>query len=95
MSHITMGGADNFWIDLAEKYRRQLERIWDNELSTEHCEEYEELTMEEKLLVDVDMEFLKDETDMRYLSGLSRQTLEKCLSKLRKRDRENGKRNGR
>lgn len=78
------------FIDLSEKYRRQLERLWDRELG--HCKEYEELTMEEKLLVDIDVEFLKDEIDMRYLSGLSRQTLEKCLSKLRKRDRENGER---
>lgn len=70
--------------ELTEIYRRQMR--------PEHCKEYDELTMEEKLLVDTDMEYLKDEYDPMYLSGMSQYALERCLSKLRKRDRENGKR---
>lgn len=96
MSHITKGyDITGSYVDLYAKYWRQLEQLCDDELRTEHCEEYEKLTMEEKLLVDIDMEYLKDECDMRYITSIRRKDLEKCLSILRKRDRENGKRNGR
>ena len=77
---------------------KEIEEIYNRNIRLmrhEHCKEYDELTMEEKLLVDIDMEYLKDEYDPMYLSSMSKQTLEKCLSRLRKRDRENGKRNGR
>ena len=87
-----MADITGSYVDLYEKYWGDIEKLWTDKQGIEHCKEYEELTMEEKLLVNIDMEYLKDETDMRYLSSLSWQTLEKCLSKLRKRDRKNDKR---
>ena len=74
-------------------YGEELKRIFDSERRDGHCKDYEELTMEEKLLVDADMEFLKSEDDLIYWGGMGQQTLEKCLAKLRKRDRKNDKRN--
>lgn len=81
--------------DITYTSYEDLEKIYRSRIQHEHSEEYEELTMEEKLLVDIDIEYLKDETNMIGLSIMSQYVLEKCLSKLRKRDRENGKRNGR
>lgn len=95
MDKITIDNITGNYVDLYAKYRAQLEELWGEKLQKEHCKEYEELTMEEKLLVDYDMEYLKDETNIRYSTSVSREGLERCLSKLRKRDRENGERNGR
>lgn len=74
-------------------YGEELKRIFDSERRNGHCEEYEELTMEEKLLVDADMEFLKTENGFIYWGGMGIKTLERCLARLRKRDRKNDKRN--
>lgn len=93
--HITMNNITDYYVDLYTKYRKELDRLFMEELQEGHCKEYEELTMEEKLLVDIDMEYLKDETDIRYITSKPNKDLERCLSKLRKRDRENGERNGR
>lgn len=90
-----MNNITDDYADLYAKYRKELNMLFSEERQEEHCREYEELTMEEKLLVDIDMEYLKDEHDMRYMTSIPKKDLERCLSKLRKRDRENGKRNGR
>lgn len=76
--------------NLYTSYTDILKEIYDRERAG-RSRDYEDLTMEEKLLVDADMEFLKDEYDGTYLTGLSQYTLERCLARLRKRDRENGK----
>lgn len=92
---IKMDDITGSYVDMYAKYRKELDMLFGRERQEGHCEEYEELTMEEKLLVDIDMEYLKDQCDMRYITSVPRKDLERCLTILRKRDRKNGKRNGR
>ena len=80
-------------------YRDEIRNIFDSkQICSEHSMDYEELTMEEKLLVDADVEFLieteylKTGVNLMFISGMSRYTLEKYLARLRKRDRKNDKR---
>lgn len=80
-------------------YQKEIENIFDSkQICSEHSMDYEELTMEEKLLVDADVEFLieteylKTGGNLMFMSGMSRYTLEKYLARLRKRDRKNDKR---
>lgn len=88
-----MRGCDG---NLYTTYIDMVKEIYDREYGG-HSKDYEELTMEEKLLVDADVEFLVHEDcldtggSLMLMSGISRYTLEKYLSRLRKRDRKNGK----
>lgn len=75
------------YTDFYEKYKKQLEMlssIWEEE-KTGHCEEYGTLTLEEKALVDNDMEYLKK---YRVRMSMSDNDVECILSILVKRDRE-------
>lgn len=75
------------YTDLYEKYKSQLEMlsgVWEEE-ETDHCEEYETLTLEEKVLVDKDMECLKKRGVGTYMSN---NEIEHVLSILVKRNRE-------
>ena len=82
------------------KYQDELENIFDEARQhSEHSIDYEELTMEERLLVDADVKFLIETECLRtgvnlmFMSDMNRYTLEKYLARLRKRDRKNDKRN--
>lgn len=72
------------WENLTSAYG-SLYESYSDELK-EHCDEYEELTLEDKILIDEDMEYLKEHSDC---LGLSRNKLaiEECLIELRRRER--------
>lgn len=60
-----------------------------------HCKEYESLSIEEKLLVDDDMKYLKDTWKDKLSFEIYRSMAEEVVIKLFKRGKKNGKRNGR
>lgn len=86
MPEIVPGPFDSY-ADLYRKYKNQLAILtdaWDEERAG-HCEEYKTLTLEEKVLVDNDMEYLKKH---RVHVSMSNKEIECMLSILVKRDRE-------
>ena len=89
-----MASISESYIDLYEKYREQINSLasfsseWEVDKSN-HCAEYETLTLEEKALVDNDMEYLKEAgVFSTRLDGIIEEDAEVVLSRLVKRNRE-------
>lgn len=81
------------WEHLTDAYRNLYES-WGGE-TKEHCDLYEALTLEDKILIDEDMKYLKEHSDCLNLS-MTKLAIEECLIKLRRRERRrerNDKRN--
>lgn len=72
------------WGNLASAYG-SLYESWNDELK-EHCDEYEELTLEEKILIDEDIKWLEEHSDCLKIS-INKLAVEKSLIKLRERDK--------
>lgn len=77
------------WDNLSDAYKTFYES-WNDELK-EHCDEYEELTLEEKILVDENMKYLEEHSDCLKLS-INKLAVERSIIELLERDK-NDKRN--
>lgn len=73
------------WNNLTGVYG-SLYESWSDELK-EHCNEYEELTLEEKMLVDENMKYLEEHSNCLDIV-INRLAIEKSIIELQRRDKD-------
>ena len=85
-----MASISESYMDLYKKYREQLAMLSNGwEIEQKHCKEYGTLTLEEKALVDNDMEYLGKNNIFRATGyDIDARDAETILSTLVKRSRE-------
>lgn len=78
------------WEALSEAYKN-FYGSW-SDITKEHCNKYEKLTLEQKMLVDEDLKYLEERCEELNLS-VNRIVIEECIVELYNRDKNERKNN--